>query len=67
MTPGTFAALCRHPVVFLQNNETFDRVVGSVEGSILTILCENPVSVSVQWMVIAERRRPRNTEGGDGG
>jgi hypothetical protein len=59
MADGTFEALCIDPVVFLQNNSTFDRVIGYVEGSILTIVCENQgASNVVNWMVIAERKDP---------
>lgn len=59
MTDGTFEALCRDPEVFLQNNETWDRVRGSVVGCILTIECENAdADCTVAWMVVAERKDP---------
>jgi len=57
MTPGTFDMLCANPVVFLQNNISFDRVRGTIEGNILTITCENLMSCdSINWLVIAERK-----------
>jgi hypothetical protein len=63
MSDGTFQALCANPEVFLQNNETFDRVVGSVAGATLTITCENAVShANVAWMVVAERQDPHIKE-----
>ena len=57
MADGTFQALCTNPQVFLQNNETFDRVVGSVDGSTLSIRCEVATASNyVDWMVVAERK-----------
>jgi hypothetical protein len=59
MSPGTFDALCTNAEVFLQNNDTFDRVKGHVSSHILTIESENPVSAAtINWMVIAERKDP---------
>jgi hypothetical protein len=59
MDDGTFEALCANPQIFLQNNKSFDRVIGSIAGCILTITCENPVSnMVIEWMVIAERVDP---------
>ena len=56
MDDGTFEALCANPQIFLQNNNSFDRVIGSITGCILTITSENSVSnVVIEWMVIAER------------
>ena len=56
MDDGTFEALCANPQIFLQNNQSFDRVRGTVAGCILTITSENSVSnVVIEWMVIAER------------
>ena len=56
MDDGTFEALCANPQIFLQNNQSFDRVIGSITGCILTITSENSVSnVVIEWMVIAER------------
>jgi hypothetical protein len=57
MTEGTFEALTRNPVKYLHNNDSFDRVRGSINGNILTIVCENPNSTdSIDWQVIAERK-----------
>ena len=56
MTPGTFVALCINPQVYLQNNESFERVIGSVSANILTIRSENiTCKDTIDWMVIAER------------
>jgi hypothetical protein len=57
MTEGTFEALCANPTVYLQNNETFDKVIGKIVGNKLTILCENKTADCViDWMVVAERK-----------
>jgi hypothetical protein len=56
MSPGTFDALATNAQVFLQNNETFDRVKGYVSSHMLFITCENvESSVFIDWMVVAER------------
>jgi len=56
MDDGTFEALCANAECFLQNKSGFDRVIGSIQGAILTITCENNVSSDIiNWMVIAER------------
>jgi hypothetical protein len=57
MTVGTFEALAANPQVFVSNNESWDRVRGSVAGGILTIECESAsASATVDWMVVAERK-----------
>lgn len=57
MTEGTFLALCANPVKYLNNNKTFDRLLGTISGNILTITCENSSSdATVDWMVVAERK-----------
>ena len=58
MTTGTFAALCKNPQVFLQNTNSFNRVIGVVENETLTITCEDGTDCSslISWMVIAERK-----------
>jgi hypothetical protein len=58
MDEGTFEALCDNPQIFLQNNKTFDRVRGVIAGATLTITCETPAAVEIEWMVIAERADP---------
>jgi hypothetical protein len=56
LTMGTFEALTRNPQLFLQNNETFDRVKGRIESGSVYVLCENQNSTaSIDWTVIAER------------
>jgi hypothetical protein len=58
MDEGTFEALCDNPQIFLQNNQSFDRVRGVIAGATLTITCETPAAVEIEWMVIAERADP---------
>ena len=59
MTAGTFDALATNPQVFLQNNDSFDRVKGHVSSQMLFIECENSNSSAfVDWMVTAERHDP---------
>ena len=59
MTAGTFDALAANPQVFLQNNDTFDRVKGYVSSHMLFIECENTNSSAfIDWMVTAERHDP---------
>lgn len=56
MTPGTFDALATNSQVFLQNNDSFDRVKGFVSSHMLFIQCENlNSSAFIDWMVTAER------------
>jgi hypothetical protein len=56
MTQGTFVGLCINAQYFLQNSDSFDRVIGKLDGNILKITCENKSSTDViSWMVIAER------------
>ena len=57
LTEGTWAALCRDPQVWVQNDSGWDAVKGSVSGSTLTILCQSPNSNDeVSWLVVAERQ-----------
>jgi hypothetical protein len=57
MTQGTFAALSTNARYFLQNNDSFDRVRGNINGNTLTILSENVESTDeISWMVISERK-----------
>ena len=59
MEHGTFEALCANPDVFLQNKTGFSRVIGTVQGGILTITCENSTANDlISWMVVAERMDP---------
>jgi hypothetical protein len=57
MEPGTFEALCENPVKYLHNNDSFDKVIGSISGNLLNIRCENSNSTdNIDWMIIAERK-----------
>jgi hypothetical protein len=56
MTIGTFNTLTKNPQLFLQNNESFDRVKGYVESGSVYVNSENSDSnVKIDWTVIAER------------
>ena len=56
MTEGTFVLLNRDCSVITSNEETWAHIRGKVEGNILTIECENPLSTTlVSYMVIGER------------
>ncbi len=58
MSAGTFEALCANPQFHLEN-ENFSRVIGNIQGNILTIQCEDTTSTdTVYWTVIAERKDP---------
>jgi hypothetical protein len=53
---GTWAALCREPQVFLQNNDSFILIKGSItEDGILTIISNESCNDMIDWMVVAER------------
>jgi hypothetical protein len=57
MTPGTFKALNDNPQLYLQNNQTFDKVRGYIENGKIKIYCINTTqNVIVDWLVIGERR-----------
>jgi len=57
MEDGTFEALCRDPVYYLQNATDFSRVIGTINNNLLTIISEDTNSTSViNWMVVAERK-----------
>ena len=57
MDQGTFTALCANPQYFLQNMTGFDQVIGTIQGAILTITCENTASMdTIHWTVVAERK-----------
>jgi len=57
MEDGTFEALCRDPVYYLQNTTDFSRVIGTINNNLLTIISEDTNSTSViNWMVVAERK-----------
>jgi hypothetical protein len=57
MSNGTFNALTKNPQLFLQNNESFDRIKGYVQSGSVYVLSENQNSTaSIDWSVIAERQ-----------
>jgi hypothetical protein len=56
MTEGCFVLINKNIQVFVNNNETFDSVVGSVVGNKLTIRSDNVNALCfVDWLVIGER------------
>ncbi len=56
MTIGTFNSLTKNPQLFLQNNESFDRIKGYVQSGSVYVLSENQNSNAlIDWYVIAER------------
>ena len=56
MTDGTFELINKNIQVFVNNNETFDRVIGKVVGNKLNIKCENVnAECYIDWLVIGER------------
>jgi hypothetical protein len=57
MTDGTWELLCRDPQVYLQNEDGWSALKGSVSGSTLIISCEDTNSIdTISWMVVAERQ-----------
>jgi hypothetical protein len=71
LTNGTFNALTKNPQLFLQNNDSFDRIKGKIENGNVYVVSENEnSSASVDWTVIAERCDTEiltgGTYGGDG-
>jgi hypothetical protein len=57
MTDGTWELLCRDPQVYLQNEDGWSALKGSVSGSTLIISCEDTNSTdTVSWLVVAERQ-----------
>jgi hypothetical protein len=56
MTHGTFVLINKNIQVFVNNNETFDRVIGKIVGNKLNIKCENiNADCYIDWLVIGER------------
>jgi hypothetical protein len=57
MTEGTFVKLNCNPTCYLQNNMSYDNVIGKIVGNSLIITCSNTVSnVFINWLVIGERQ-----------
>ena len=56
LTTGTFELLVRDAQVYTTNETSWDRVRGSIDGSTLTIECENSdCSDVISWLVVGER------------
>jgi hypothetical protein len=56
VTIGTLNMLGKNPDIFLQNNESFDRIIGRLENEYLYITCENTNSfATISWMIVIER------------
>ena len=56
LTTGTFELLVRDAQVYTTNETSFDRVRGSIDGSVMTIECENSDCADViSWLVVGER------------
>jgi hypothetical protein len=56
MTSGTFPALNTNYQLYLQNNKTFDRVKGTIQGSKIQIESQNVIDeIEVDWLVVGER------------
>ena len=58
MTQGTFIALNKNYQLYLQNNNTYDKVLGDIgTDGIIRIRCENTTDeIEIDWMVIGERK-----------
>ena len=57
MTDGTWELLCRDPQVWVQNEDGWTQVRGSVSGSTLTITAQDEACTdTVSWLVVAERQ-----------
>lgn len=56
MTPGTWVALNRDPNCFVQNEDGWTQVRGSVADGVLFIEAQEPVNHRVTWLVIGERQ-----------
>ena len=57
MTDGTWELLCRDPQVWVQNQDGWTQVRGSVSGSTLTITAQDgDCTDTVSWLVVAERQ-----------
>ena len=56
MYEGTFELINKNVQLYVVNNETYDRVVGKINGNKLTIKCENDkAGCFIDWLVIGER------------
>jgi hypothetical protein len=56
MQVGTFDAPTRDRQLYLQNNNSFDRVIGRIESGSVYAQSENTNSnTEIDWLVVAER------------
>jgi hypothetical protein len=56
LTEGTYQSFNRHPQLFLQNHNTFDRLKGIITGNRINVICEDDTAnYEINWMVISER------------
>jgi alpha-tubulin suppressor-like RCC1 family protein len=56
ISSGTFPVLNTNSQLFLRNNQTYDRVKGKINGSTISIECENTTDkIEIDWMVVGER------------
>jgi hypothetical protein len=56
MSVGTFNAFTRDRQLYLQNNNSFDKVIGRIESGSIYVESENVNSnTEVDWLVVAER------------
>lgn len=59
MTSGTWEVLCRDPQVWVQNEDGWTQVRGSISGSTLSIEAQDAdCTDTVSWLVVAERKDP---------
>ena len=59
MTSGTWELLCRDPQVWVQNEDGWTQVRGSISGSTLSIEAQDSdCTDTVSWLVVAERKDP---------
>lgn len=57
MISGTFVALNKNIQLYLQNNYTYDKVIGEIIDGIIRISCKNVIDdIEIDWMVIGERK-----------
>lgn len=57
MISGTFVALNKNIQLYLQNNHTYDKVIGEIVDGIIRISCQNTIdNIEIDWMVIGERK-----------
>ncbi len=59
MTSGTWEVLCRDPQVWVQNEDGWTQVRGSISGTTLSIEAQDATCTdTVSWLVVAERKDP---------